>query len=391
MNENLDGGIKESLATGKAKVKESLSTGKVKAKELLEKGQEKYRTAMDNPNIRATLIGMIAFLVIIAIVVILISVSRRKNVDEFVKTKWATALEDGDSSIYKKLWDEKARENNKTHYQKAVKLLGKKLKVDEEGINYVRDLRNDNLYYFEEIPVTVVENGIERLTSRNLQVEKKGLLGKWKLIDDNVEDLEEEEVPPLATSKSGSTNESESASVAKSRKDNYDNQSGYTENRTEAPPSDSMDPISGDAPLDTKLKISQVIGEWQVAWQDQDVNEYMSKYADDAIITRVTVKSGKEFPYTLTKKELRSHMEGLIKRYKTIEVDISNLQIDGDRAIADVKFRQKFVGKPKKGLPIYSDVGRKTLTFMIDPSDGYWKIYEETWKMYVKVPRYPKF
>ena len=38
----------------------------------------------------------------------------------------------------------------------------------------------------------------------------------------------------------------------------------------------------------------------------------------------------------------------------------------------------------------YQDFGTKTLIFMVDPSDGLWKIYSESWKLYKEVPNYPK-
>lgn len=364
-------------------------------KELLARGKEKYRTSMSNPNTRATVIGAISFLVLVVVIVIISISMSGKDIDEFVKTKWVKALEEGDLKTYKKLWDKEARSENKKHYEKAVELLGKKLNVDEDKIEAKRDLRNDNLYHVEEIPVNLIEDDIKLLTFRDLKVEKKGWLGRWKIIDDEVDFLEEE-IPPLAKSKDSSTNETESSQLAEPWEDRG-NQSGYAEKTKKAEgkfdtsSSDSLDPIAGEAPLDTKLKISQVIGEWQVAWQKENLVEYMSKYADEAIITRVTVRGGKEYPVTLTKRELRKRMKIMNRRYKTIKVNISNLRIDGDRAIADVKFRQEFIGKPEKETPIYSDIGTKSLTFMVDPSDGYWKIYEENWKMYVKVPRYPKF
>lgn len=378
------------------KIKESFTTGKARIKESFTKIKEKYNISMSSPNIRASVIGITAFLALVAVIIIIsVSVSGGSSIDTFVKTEWANALEKADQKSYEKLWDKSACEKNKEHYAKAIELIGKKLKVDRSKIKPVRDFRNEDRYYIREIPVTLTDDGVEFLTYRDLKVEKKGWSGKWKIFDDDVYFLEDE-LPSLTENSDNDDDDSlpalddswiEDDDEIDTTKDTEDLSEGQDR---EIYPADTLDLISGNAPLDTKLKISQVIGEWQVAWQEKNIDKYMSQYADDAIITRVTINSGKEFPMKLTKSELRKRMETMNKRYQTIEVNISNLQIEGNRAIADVSFRQEFIGAPKGNLPIYSDIGTKTLTFMIDPSDGYWKIYEESWKLYVKVPRYPK-
>ena len=67
------------------------------------------------------------------------------------------------------------------------------------------------------------------------------------------------------------------------------------------------------------------------------------------------------------------------------------MEIKGDRAVADAKFLQEFEGTPASGnRPAYKDIGIKKLTLMIDPADGYWKIYAESWSLYVDVPEFSK-
>ena len=121
------------------------------------------------------------------------------------------------------------------------------------------------------------------------------------------------------------------------------------------------------------------------------MDTYMSIYAERALITRVSVRNGKESHSYLTKKQLHQKMKRLNVYYSDIQVKISNLQINGDRAVADVEFLQEFKGIPASGSrPAYSDIGTKKLDLMIDPSDGYWKIYGETWSRYEDVPKFPK-
>jgi len=353
-----------------------------KIKGLIEKGKEKYRSSMSNPNIRAAIIGSIAFVALLAVIIIVsIAMTGKDDINTFVKTKWANALERNNKEAYEKLWEKDARKRNKKHYERVKQLLDKDLKVERDKIKPVKDFRNENLFYVKEIPVSLTDSGVEVLTYHDLTIEKKGWFTKWKILDDDVYFIEED-TPPIVQAENSTTRDSINSF------NKYTNNSSEAQSKTSQ--SNSLDPIDGNAPLDTKLKISQVIGEWQVAWQEQDLDKYLSKYSDDAIITRVTVKGGKEFPIKLTKKEFRKRMEVMNKRYKTIQVKISDLNIDGDKAVADVEFKQEFIGTPEGNLPIYSDIGTKTLTFMVDSSDGYWKIYEENWKLYEKVPKYPK-
>jgi len=51
----------------------------------------------------------------------------------------------------------------------------------------------------------------------------------------------------------------------------------------------------------------------------------------------------------LTKRQLRKKMEALSRKYDKITVGISNLQINGDNAVADVQFLQEFIGTPASG------------------------------------------
>ena len=84
-------------------------------------------------------------------------------------------------------------------------------------------------------------------------------------------------------------------------------------------------------------------------------------------------------------------MQRLNSIYAEIQVSISNLQVNGDRAVADVQFLQKFTGTRASGSrPAYSDYGTKKLNLMVDPTDGHWRIYSETWSRYEDVPDFPK-
>ena len=198
---------------------------------------------------------------------------------------------------------------------------------------------------------------------RTLTIEKKGFFRrKWKIIND--------EIGVVSDAIAYVPNESGADTVSGEESGNA---------------------FDGNAPLDTQLKVRQVLGKWQTAWEEKDLKTYMSIYSERSRITRVNVRGGKENKVHLSKGQLREKMKRVNKLYSEIQVSISNLQVNGDRAVADVKFLQKFTGTPASGSrPAYSDYGTKKLNLMVDPSDGHWRIYSETWSRYEDVPDFPK-
>ncbi len=279
---------------------------------------------------------------------------------------WKTALETQNKKKYTSLWDNSARKRQKNNYQLALAQISEVSEVDLSIATYTPVANSKTRHVVENISVTTYNAGTPiGPHTRTLTIEKKGFfVRRWKLINDKVvgdylSDLpisqqELPEVEPIA--------EETESSV-----------------------------YSGNAPFDTKLKVGQVLRIWQSAWEEKDIDTYMSIYADRALITRVSVRNGKDYPSYLTKKQLHQKMKRLNNHYADIQVAIKNLQINGDRAVADIEFLQEFKGTPASGSrPAYSDIGTKQIDLMIDPSDGYWKIYGETWTRYEDVPKFPK-
>lgn len=280
--------------------------------------------------------------------------------------EWKTALEAGDKKKYTSLWDKRARQKQKNNYDLALELMSEAADVDISHASYKLLANAKTRHVVDNISITTYSNGTPiEPHSRTLTVEKKGFfVRRWKIINDEVDGnylsdqpIPQEEVPSV-----------------------------------EPMPEESSSGIyEGNAPIDTQLKVSQILGKWQKSWEDKDMDTYMSIYAERALITRVSVRNGKESHSYLTKKQLHQKMKRLNVFYSDIQVKISNLQINGDRAVADVEFLQEFKGIPASGSrPAYSDIGTKKLDLMIDPSDGYWKIYGETWSRYEDVPKFPK-
>lgn len=280
---------------------------------------------------------------------------------------WKSALESQDVKQYTKLWDKSARGKQKANFQRARKAMSQSPSVDLSQATYVAVPRQKERHIVDNISVTLYDGGTPIEThTRALTIEKKGFFWrKWRLINDeirgeatNPEPLVQYEEPTTDTVSGG--------------------EAGGT--------------FAGNAPLDTQLKVRQVLGKWQSAWEGKDLSTYMSIYAELAQITRVTVSGGgKGKPTYLTKAQLRAKMQKLNRMYAKIEVTISNLQVNGDKAVADVTFLQKFEGTPASGTrPAYSDYGTKKLNLMVDPADGRWKIYAESWSYYEDVPDFPK-
>ena len=277
---------------------------------------------------------------------------------------WKAALEIQDLKAYTNLWDKSARKKRASSFARAKDLMSQTHVIDLAGATYTAIPRHKNRHVVDNIQVTLQNGGdtIETHT-RTLTVEKKGFFRrKWKLINDQINVVSD--AIALAPDVPG-----------------VDTVSGEESGGT----------FDGNAPLDTHLKVRQVLGKWQSAWEEKDLHTYMSIYSAEAQITRVNVKGGRETSVYLTKGQLRSKMKKLNTMYADIQVSISNLQVNGDRAVADVKFLQKFTGTPASGSrPAYSDYGTKKLNLMVDPTDGHWRIYAETWSRYEDVPDFPK-
>ena len=278
---------------------------------------------------------------------------------------WKRALEAQDVKTYTDLWDKSARKKRASSFRRATGLMSQTHIVEIQYATYSPVPTHRNRYVADGIRVTIL-NGEEIIETHNrtLTIEKKGFFRrKWKLINDQIGEI------------------SGAIALARAEQTGANTVSGEESGGT----------FDGNAPIDTQLKVRQILGKWQEAWEGKDLETYMSTYSDRALITRVTVRGGVETEVYLKKGNLRAKMKKLNTMYGDIQVEISNLQVNGDRAVADVTFLQKFTGTPASGTrPAYSDYGTKKLNLMVDPSDGHWRIYAETWSHYEDVPEYPK-
>jgi len=300
------------------------------------------------------------FLAVVIVLILMLATYDRRTPDEFVRV-WKNTVEKGDTKLYESLWDENARKRKKAHFNEALGLLkGNKLEINLDGIE---KKGTDKQMTYSGISVRIHrKDGSIGETKKRLTVARRGFSRRWKVID------EESYI---------------SATAPVVRKPEVKAKPGPVK----APAAK----VERGAPLDTELKLRQIIEDWRQAWEKKDVNRYIGKYADFAEIRRVTVVNGKEYPVKLTKEELRRRMRRLWRKYGRIEVNISTLQIKGDYATADVNFLQEYKAWIADNRKIaYQDFGTKQLKFVKDVKDNSWKIISENWKIYKKVPSYPK-
>ena len=360
-------------------------------------GKTEFSAKFQNPNTRFGVIGIIgAAVILLAMVLGLQVIEETGAIDPFLQ-QWKQAVESKQPGLYQQLWDSTARIKNQSQYERALKLFSReKVEVDITGHLPQKDLEDTNRRQIERIPVTLYQDGkVLVVIYRDITVEKRGLLQHWKLVNDRIHDelgypkTTEEYIAQDQEMIARSANPTPESPPVQSLDAPVPSSNVATPPQTAV--AESSSPIVGETPLDTQLKLSQVLGEWQQAWQGKNLKTYMSKYAEDAEITRVTINRGREYPTRLNKKQMREKMKVLNERYSKIRVNIFHLQINGDSAVADVNFLQEFVGTRASGnQPVYSDFGKKELVFMVDPADGLWKIYAENWRHYKNVPKYPK-
>ena len=328
-------------------------------------------------------VGIGAAIGIVVITVIVAALTGKGEEIETFAHRWEAAVESKDSKKYQNLWDPVALRTSKEaqqQYNEAVKRTRPygKIVAQVKPLSHRKDPRSKDLYRIESIPVELFKDGqLLMRTYRGLVVKRKGVRKRWYLVRDQ-ELRDQQEFPQSSQEVIASTEGT----------DPPETEPTVTIN-------EAASGLSGNTPVDTQLKIRQVLGAWQRSWQTKDLQTYMAQYADEAKITRVTVVDGKEDQdkkRILNKAQLRQGMVRLNKRYSKIEVLISNLQINGDTAVADVGFLQTYKAfTPASGnRPAYRDFGTKTLILAIDAKDGIWKIYKESWKNYKDVPNYPK-
>jgi ketosteroid isomerase-like protein len=108
-------------------------------------------------------------------------------------------------------------------------------------------------------------------------------------------------------------------------------------------------------------QINAKLASWLKAWEDQDVNAYLSFYSD-----KFKAPKGSR-----TKSKWKNSRYRALKANKNISIQVSNLQINSSKKTIELNFIQEFNSDK------FSSVGIKELVWEKIGSD--WKILKETW------------
>ena len=122
-----------------------------------------------------------------------------------------------------------------------------------------------------------------------------------------------------------------------------------------------------------QLIIEQLLEGWQTAWENKNIEEYLSFYQSDAEITRITVIDGKLYNKTLNKLDLKTGMQKLFERFSWIDIRIEDVSVYGDSMTMKADFKQIFAGHGANNELAYQDLGKKNLIFTKNTA-GDWKI-----------------
>lgn len=299
---------------------------------------------------------------------ILLLQPRPESLDDFI-ARFNDAVEKNDETAFDTLIHRAVFDQNSSAYLRGVEFL-RKLNAERKQIAPLEKPvePNTNAVFIaaevqnpdEDQALLTFDQNDERLT---FQLAREGWRRRWYIRDVTVS----EPAPSAAKTTTSSEGEESSSEVLAA---------GFG--------------VGGEGtPLDTEFKLKQILEAWRAAWENKEIDAYMAWYADYATIRRVTVVQGREIPEILTKEQLRTRMERLARTYTSIQVNISNVTVQGDYAEAGINFLQEYTAKKSDGEEqvFYQDVGIKTLRFVNE--NGEWKIHDEDWRSYVNVPQYP--
>ena len=121
----------------------------------------------------------------------------------------------------------------------------------------------------------------------------------------------------------------------------------------------AVEPTRNKPSANQTERIKAELTNWRKAWEDKDINAYLSFYSD-----KFKAPKG-------SRTKWRSSRYRALKANKNISIQVSNLQINSSKKTVELNFIQEFNSDK------YSSVGIKELIWKKTGSD--WKILKETW------------
>ena len=146
--------------------------------------------------------------------------------------------------------------------------------------------------------------------------------------------------------------------------------------------------LQGKASPEVMEKVREAIKGWRRAFQEKDLDRYMSFYAPNANIKKLVIAYGKETSQTLDKGDLRGDMGSIFSQNTQFNIDDPSLDAGSDAVRATFKFSKRIPAAAygdRKGI-IKHEMWMKALLFR--EVDAAWKIVSEEWKFYQDIPEY---
>ena len=300
-----------------------------------------------------------------------------KERDEVVRIieTWRTSWERKDVDKYMALYspDFSASGKNWQQWKEHKARLAKqynKIKVDVQNL---RILQNDGLV----LASFVQKYGNEYFSSAGRKTIYLKHSSRWRIVGEHFEGSElkpsikkevpaPEEIKPVMAKKEPAikTEEEASAWSRKTRPSMQKRQNRFLPRRSRSLLQRNQNRAVKKEPRpagEEHKELRRVVEAWKKAWEQKDLAAYMSFY-DSGFQSR-----GMDF------KAWKKHRVKLNQKYRSINVEISDLKIERTSAVmATVSFTQKYEADD------YEDEGLKSLLLVKRGKD--WKIKEEEWK-----------
>jgi ketosteroid isomerase-like protein len=146
--------------------------------------------------------------------------------------------------------------------------------------------------------------------------------------------------------------------------------------------------LQGKASPEAMEKVREAIKGWRIAFQEKDLDRYMSFYAPDANIKKTVIAYGKETSQMLDKGDLRGDMGAIFAQNTQFNIDGPSLDAGSDAVRATFKFSKRIPAAAyadREGI-IKHEMWMKVLLFR--EVEEAWKIVSEEWKFYQDIPEY---
>jgi murein L,D-transpeptidase YafK len=299
----------------------------------------------------------------------------RDEVLRFIET-WRTSWERKEVDKYMSLYspDFNASGKNWQQWKEHKARLAKQYNRIKVDVHNLRILQNDGLV----LASFIQKYGNEYFNSagRKTLYLKHG--SRWRIIGESFEGSElkpsikkelpsPEEITPVMAKKEPSvkTEESKPVEVRKEPTITVEEIKPVLAKKEPLPASEGSKPVVVKKELrpagEEHKELRRVVEAWKRAWEQKDLAAYMSFY-DSGFQSR-----------GMDVKAWRKHRDKLNQKYRSIVVEISDLNIEQASAVmATVRFSQKYEADD------YEDEGLKSLLFVKRGKD--WKIKEEEWK-----------